>query len=177
MSLWHSLQAQTIPSVIPAWDGILGHKINKRFKSLFHAIHSPFYWQILKKTIVYSGFKNPYKNYPWNKKTRVYSWIAFCRTEKEGRKPDKNLSLRRIEFLPITSNKNAWFKNSISGLWCDFAVTFVTFIFLIFLVIFLWLSCRIEVKIVLERVTAWWLTHKNWTHVWWPSLPANPFIS
>jgi hypothetical protein len=28
---------------------------------LLHATHSPFYWQILKKTIAYSGFKNPYK--------------------------------------------------------------------------------------------------------------------
>jgi hypothetical protein len=27
-----------------------------------HAIHSPFYWRILKKTILYSGFNNPCKN-------------------------------------------------------------------------------------------------------------------
>jgi hypothetical protein len=25
------------------------------------AIHSLFYWRILKKTILFSGFKNPYK--------------------------------------------------------------------------------------------------------------------
>jgi hypothetical protein len=32
----------------------------KESKLLLHAIHSPFYmyWRILKKTIVYSGFKN-----------------------------------------------------------------------------------------------------------------------
>ncbi len=52
--------------------------------SLFlHAIHNPFYWWILEKTILFSGFKNSYKN-PRNKKTPVYSWIAFCRREKGG---------------------------------------------------------------------------------------------
>jgi hypothetical protein len=28
---------------------------------LLRAIHSPSYWRILKKTILYFGFKNPYK--------------------------------------------------------------------------------------------------------------------
>jgi hypothetical protein len=28
---------------------------------LFHAIHSPFYWRILKKMILLCGFINPYK--------------------------------------------------------------------------------------------------------------------
>jgi hypothetical protein len=28
---------------------------------LLHALHSLFYRQILKKTILFSGFKNPYK--------------------------------------------------------------------------------------------------------------------
>ncbi len=28
---------------------------------LLHAIHSLFYWRILEKTILFSGFKNPYK--------------------------------------------------------------------------------------------------------------------
>ncbi len=28
---------------------------------LLHAIHNPFFWQILKKTKLFSGFKNPYK--------------------------------------------------------------------------------------------------------------------
>jgi hypothetical protein len=30
-------------------------------------------WRILKKTILYSGFKNPYKNFRKNKETLVYS--------------------------------------------------------------------------------------------------------
>ncbi len=29
---------------------------------LLHDIHSPFYWRMIKKTILFSGFKNPYKN-------------------------------------------------------------------------------------------------------------------
>jgi hypothetical protein len=28
---------------------------------LLHASHSPFYWRILKKTILFSGYKNPCK--------------------------------------------------------------------------------------------------------------------
>jgi hypothetical protein len=39
-------------------DGILGHHFNSSL--LLHAIHSPFYWWILKKLILFSGFKNPF---------------------------------------------------------------------------------------------------------------------
>ncbi len=28
---------------------------------LLYDIHSPFYWRILKKTILFCGFENPYK--------------------------------------------------------------------------------------------------------------------
>jgi hypothetical protein len=34
--------------------------LKKDSSLLLHAIHSPFYWKILKKTMLYSGFKNPY---------------------------------------------------------------------------------------------------------------------
>jgi hypothetical protein len=60
---------------------------------LLRCIHSPFCWRIWKKTILYSGFNNPYKKNPRNKKTR----------KNEGRIPDKNLSLRRPEFMPRNS--------------------------------------------------------------------------
>ncbi len=73
----------------------------------------------LTKIIIYSGFKNSYKKNPRNKKTGVYSWIAFCRTEKRGRKPDKSSSLRRLEFMSRT--QKPWlkmaFKNSISAVY------------------------------------------------------------
>jgi hypothetical protein len=39
----------------------------KGLSLLLHAIHNPFYWRILKKTILFSGFKNPR-----NKKALVY---------------------------------------------------------------------------------------------------------
>jgi hypothetical protein len=35
--------------------------INLTKSLLVHAIYSPFYWRILKKTILFSGLKNPYK--------------------------------------------------------------------------------------------------------------------
>jgi hypothetical protein len=63
-------------------DGILEHRLNKDSSLLLHAIHSPFYWPILKKIRLFSGFKNRYKKNPRNKKTQVYLWIAFCRGEK-----------------------------------------------------------------------------------------------
>jgi hypothetical protein len=33
----------------------------KIWSLLLHAIQSPFYWRILKKTILFSGFKNRYQ--------------------------------------------------------------------------------------------------------------------
>ncbi len=45
-------------------DGILGHQFRTKDESLLlHDIHSAFYWRILKKTVLYSGFNNPYKKY------------------------------------------------------------------------------------------------------------------
>jgi hypothetical protein len=39
-------------------DGILGHQLDQKDSILLlHAIHSPFYWRILKNTIRYSVFK------------------------------------------------------------------------------------------------------------------------
>jgi hypothetical protein len=35
--------------------------LTKDSSLLFYAIYNPFYWRILKKTILYSGFKNTYK--------------------------------------------------------------------------------------------------------------------
>ncbi len=75
-------------------------KLTKDSSLLLHAIHIPFYWRILQKNILFYDFKNPLKN-SRNKKSRVYSWIAFFVERKDkGRKPDKNLSLRRLEYMP-----------------------------------------------------------------------------
>ncbi len=60
---------------------LLNINLRKDSSLLLHAIaiHSPFNCRILRKIIPFSIFYNPYKN-PRNKKTWVYSWIAFCRT-------------------------------------------------------------------------------------------------
>jgi hypothetical protein len=55
----------------------LNINLTKDSSLLLHATHSPFYGRILKKTKLFSGFKNPYKKLGRNKKTRVYSLIAF----------------------------------------------------------------------------------------------------
>jgi hypothetical protein len=44
-------------------DGILGRQVNKRLET-FASCYSQsllLYWRILKKTVLLSGFKNPYK--------------------------------------------------------------------------------------------------------------------
>jgi hypothetical protein len=69
--------------------------LTKDWSLLLHAIHSPFYWRISKKGILYSGFRNPYKK------------IAKQETQKnEGRKPDKNSSLKRLNFMPGNHGQN-----------------------------------------------------------------------
>ncbi len=60
-------------------DGIIRHKFNKRFVYFAPGYSRPFYWRISKKTILFSGFKNPYN---------------------VVRKPDKNSSLWSLEFMP-----------------------------------------------------------------------------
>jgi hypothetical protein len=35
--------------------------VTKNSSTLLRTIHSPFYWRILKKTILFSDFKNPFK--------------------------------------------------------------------------------------------------------------------
>ncbi len=39
----------------------LDNSLRKDLILLLHAIHSPFFWRILKKTILFSGFRKPYK--------------------------------------------------------------------------------------------------------------------
>jgi hypothetical protein len=74
--------------------------------SLFlQAIHIPFYWRILKKTIPFSGFKNPCKKiFETRKLDSTYEW-HFVERKNEGRKPEKNSSLRRLEFMPRNLEK------------------------------------------------------------------------
>ncbi len=54
----------------------LDNNLTKDLSLLFRAIRSPFYWRILKKTILFSGFKNLYKK-NFAKQENSNSWIAF----------------------------------------------------------------------------------------------------
>ncbi len=87
-----------LPSPLAPEIEFLDISLAKDSSLLLHAIQS-FYWQIFKEkpdsTLV---LKYIQKN-PRNKTTQVYSWIAFCRKENEGRKPDKDSSLWRLEFM------------------------------------------------------------------------------
>jgi hypothetical protein len=65
--------------------------LTKDLSLLLHAIHSPFYWRIWRKTILFSGFKNPLKNLRNEN---------FVERENESKNPDKNSILRRPEFMP-----------------------------------------------------------------------------
>jgi hypothetical protein len=42
---------------------LLDINLTKDSSPLLHAIHSPFSWRILKKTILFFGFKNPLKKF------------------------------------------------------------------------------------------------------------------
>jgi hypothetical protein len=69
--------------------------LTKDSSLLLHAIYSPFYRWILKETILFSGFTNPFKKI---RKTRtlelIYEKNHFLEGKNEGRKPDKSSSLR-----------------------------------------------------------------------------------
>ncbi len=67
---------------------------------LLHAIHNPFYWQILKKTKLFSGFKNPYKKISETRKLESVHEKHFVERKNEGRKTRQKLSVRRLKFMP-----------------------------------------------------------------------------
>ncbi len=46
--------------------------LTKDSSLLLHAFHSPFYWRILQKTILYSGFKNPYEKSSKQKNSSIF---------------------------------------------------------------------------------------------------------
>ncbi len=70
----------------------------------------------LKKTILYSGFKNPYKKNPPNMITRVSSWIAFCSSEKREWKTRQKLESEKTQVYARKPRQKMPFKNSISFL-------------------------------------------------------------
>jgi hypothetical protein len=74
--------------------------LTKDLSLLLYAIHSLFYWRILKKSILFSGFKNPYRKIRKTRKLQSINEHHCVEQKIEGRKPNKNLSLRRLELMP-----------------------------------------------------------------------------
>ncbi len=70
--------------------------LTKDSSLLLHAIHSPFYWRILKKTILFFGFKNTNKQ-----SVRQENLSLSMNSILLNRKIRvENLSLRRLQFVP-----------------------------------------------------------------------------
>jgi hypothetical protein len=92
----------------------LGISLTKDSSLLLNAIHSHFYWKILKKTMLFSGFKNLSKKIRETRKLESIHELHFVKQKDEGRKQDKNSSLRRCEFMLRNLNEKLPFKNSIS---------------------------------------------------------------
>ncbi len=92
--------------------------LTRVFRSMVSTVPSAsrFYRQLL-----YSGLKIPFKKIC--KKTRVYSWKAYCRAENEGKKPDQNSSLRRLKFYAQKPQLKMPLKNSISVVWKQNIIT------------------------------------------------------
>ncbi len=94
-----------------SWDEILGHHFDKTLKS-----SAPFYSQFLllaNFTENYAPLKKFMQKNPLNKKTRVYSWIAFCSTEKRGQITRQKLKFENTQVYAQKPRLNMLFKNSI----------------------------------------------------------------
>jgi hypothetical protein len=69
---------------------ILDINLTKESSPLLHAIHSTFYWWILKKTILFSDFINPSKKSAKQENSSLFMNSIFVEQKNEDRKPDKN---------------------------------------------------------------------------------------
>jgi hypothetical protein len=74
---------------------------------MLSAVPSSLLLVVLKKTILFFGFKNLYKKIRETKKLESIHEYHFVERENKGRKLDKNSSLLRLECMPETSTKNA----------------------------------------------------------------------
>jgi hypothetical protein len=89
----------------------LDSNLTKDSRLLIYAIHRPFYWRILKKTILYSGLKNTYKKIRETRKLDTINESPFVEWKNEGRKLESDKT-------PVYAQKSRLkmpFKNSISG--------------------------------------------------------------
>ncbi len=75
----------------------------------------PFYWRISKKTILFPGFKNPYRKSAKQENLSLFinSIVQNGKMRVENQTKLQN-SLRRLEFMPRNLDKKMSFKDSIS---------------------------------------------------------------
>ncbi len=89
------------PAVSPEMEFMdMDINLTKGSSLLLHAVHSLFYWRILKTIILLSGFKNPYRKIRETRKLESIHEYHCVERKNEGRKPMKNLSRKRLEFMP-----------------------------------------------------------------------------
>ncbi len=92
----------------------LDTSLRKYSSVLLYAIHSPFYWRIFKKAIVYSSLirvlKILTKKIRETRKLESIHEQHFVERKNEDRKPDKNSKLKTIEKPHLRMP----FKNSVS---------------------------------------------------------------
>jgi hypothetical protein len=76
---------------------ILGKNLTKDSSFLLYAIYSLFYWRILKKTTLYSGFKTPYKKIRETKKRESIYEKHFEEQKKRGKKTGRKLEPEKTQ--------------------------------------------------------------------------------
>jgi hypothetical protein len=67
---------------------------------MLFTVFSTVLWRILKKTILHSGFNNPYKKIRETRKLETIHDYYFVEWKNEDRKTRQNLSLRKLKFMP-----------------------------------------------------------------------------
>ncbi len=96
-----------------AWDTILGHNLTKDSILLLHAIHSPFYWRILKKPCSSLILKILTKIHETRKLESFHEW-HFVEPKFLGENPTKTRVWEDSSLCPETLHKKP-FKNYISA--------------------------------------------------------------
>ncbi len=81
--------------------------LTKDSSLLLHAIPSPFYWRILQKTILYSGFINPYKKYTKQENSSLFMNSILQKRKVRVENQTKTRVWEDSSLCPQPSTKNA----------------------------------------------------------------------
>jgi hypothetical protein len=77
--------------------------VTKDSRLLLYAVNSPFYWWILKKVILFTGFKNPHKKSAEQEYLSLFMVSILQNAKKEVRKPHTNS--KGLKFMPRNLDK------------------------------------------------------------------------